>query len=167
MRCVVQLCCFEGIRYGAVQPAGWSWAILWSFNRDPTSPKIACWCPYAIIHPKVMEGNVPEQSFSPVLCSWSACCSTSNWLDTDSRSTSFFWATRRSPHCTATGSSGPRNAATCDMPWMRILQLFQLEKVDLITYNTAIESSDWQKAFGFMLCAAVWVRWCQCESCGM
>ena len=34
------------------------------------------------------------------------------------------------------------------MPWIRALQLFELESADLITYNTAIEASDWQQAEG-------------------
>ena len=44
-----------------------------------------------------------------------------------------------------------RNAAinACNMPWIRALQLFELESADLITYNTAIEASDWQQAGEF------------------
>lgn len=58
--------------------------------------------------------------------------------------TLFFWCVLQ------TAGAAARNAAinACNMPWIRALQLFELESADLITYNTAIEASDWQQAEG-------------------
>lgn len=58
--------------------------------------------------------------------------------------TLFFWCVLQ------TAGAAARNAAinACNMSWIRALQLFELESADLITYNTAIEVSDWQQAEG-------------------